>query len=160
MARCLVLWVPIACHVQKEQALRTGVATHQDRPAIVEPTIAACTARAHTPFDLEAMAASFRNAPHQGPIPFVTKASFREDRGASFELGILRAAAGSPPDVRIHDEILHALCRQAPRNVVQDPVEHLQLFLAPAFPRHHAPVLPPNGGKWGETGEVARALVV
>ena len=71
-----MLWVPIAGHVQKEEALRAGVASHQERPPLVEPTIAACTARAHTPFDLQRVVPRFGNSADKSSIPPISVPSF------------------------------------------------------------------------------------
>ena len=69
VGRRLVLWMPIPSHVQEEEALRAGVATDQQRPSLVEPTIPAGATRAHAPFDLQCVVTRFGNPADKSPIP-------------------------------------------------------------------------------------------
>ena len=68
-ARSLVLWMPITCHVQKEEALGTRVATHQERPPLVKPTIPTGATSPHTPLDFERVVARFGDAADERPVP-------------------------------------------------------------------------------------------
>ena len=104
-----IIWVPIASHVQKEETLRARVATRQERPPVVEPTIPAGATRPHTPFDLERVVPRFGDATDKSAVPPISIPSFGEDTCAAFEVSLLRAANSSSADVSGDHKVLHAL---------------------------------------------------
>ena len=56
-------------------------------------------------------------------VPFVSVTPLGEDRCRIFEFCVLCRGAESATHVRTHDEIADAVCRQAMRDVRQDPME-------------------------------------
>ena len=72
----------------------------------------------------------------------VAESAFWKDRRAALELRALRASDDTPTDECLNDKLARSLGLPAPRNVVQNLVELVQLLLAVRIAGDDAAVLP------------------
>ena len=88
------------------------------------------------------MVAHLGQTAHNGTIPSVTEASFRENAGATLQLGTFSGPADSALDVGPDYEVAHALSRRAPADIREDAVKVLELLRTIGIARHDPAILP------------------
>ena len=111
-------------------------------PSFREPLLPASTSCTYTRFYLQRVIARQAEPSDYYAVVPLFESAFWKDRRAALELRALRASDDTSTDVRLYDKAAGPFSFSAPRNVVQNLVELVQLLLAVRIAGDDAAVLP------------------